>query len=310
MPLAKEFQDVLDFIASRNVPALHELSPAEAREAMLKAKAIFSGEEVALPRVESRTITGPNGDIGLRLYAASDERPLPVLVYLHGGGWVIGDLNTHDDLMRRIAHGSGCLVVSVDYRLAPEHKFPIPVEDCYYALTWVAENAREIGADAGRIAVGGDSAGGNLAAVVAQLTHERGGPRVAFQLLIYPVVDHDFSRPSMRDNAEGYMLTAESMRYFWAHYVNEPSEAELPMASPLRTQNLAGLPPAHIMTAEFDPLRDEGEEYAKRLQAAGVPATMKRYDGYIHGFVTYTKIPGCLAAIDEVNAVLRGALGT
>ena len=310
MPLAKEFQDVLDFIASRNVPALHELPPPEARAAMLKAKAIFSGDEVALPRVESRTITGPNGNIALRLYAASATRPLPMLLYLHGGGWVIGDLDTHDDLMRRIAKGSGCLVVSVDYRLAPEHKFPIPVEDCYYALTWVADNARDIGADPGRIAVGGDSAGGNLAAVIAQLAHERGGPRLAFQLLIYPVVDHDFSRPSMRDNAAGYLLTADSMRYFWGHYVNEPSEAELPMAAPYRAQNLAGLPPAHILTAEFDPLRDEGEDYAKRLQEAGVPTTLKRYDGYIHGFLTYTKLPGCLAAIDEVNDQLRGTLGT
>lgn len=309
MPVEQQIQDILDFIASRNVPALHEMPPVDARLAMLKAKEIFCGDEVTLPRIENRSIPGPAGEIPIRIYAADSGGVLPVLVFLHGGGWVIGDLETHDDACRHIAKASGCLVVSVDYRLAPEHKFPVPIEDCYAAVSWVSEHAADIGADPARLAVGGDSAGGNLAAVVAQMAQERGGPAIAFQMLIYPATDYDFTTPSMKENAEGYMLTVDGMRYFWGHYLNDPGEGDLPMASPLKAKSLAGLPPAFILTAEFDPLRDEGEAYGKMLEAAGVPAAVSRYDGMIHGFFTFTHTSHGLAAIAEASTALRNALG-
>jgi acetyl esterase len=207
-----------------------------------------------------------------------------VLVYFHGGGWVIGDIDTHDNTCRELTNAAGCVVVSVDYRLAPEHKFPAPLEDCYAATAWVAEHAANLGADPARLAVGGDSAGGNLAAAVCLLARERGRRTIVHQLLIYPVTDHDYFTASYRDNAEGYLLTREAMEWFWNHYLRTPADGKDPLASPLRSNNLSGLPPATVITAEFDPLRDEGEAYGHRLRGAGVEATVTRYDGMIHGF--------------------------
>jgi acetyl esterase len=239
---------------------------------------------VKLAEVEDRRIPGAAGEIGVRVYRPEGRAPLPALVYFHGGGWVIGSLETHDGACRELANRVGCVVVSVDYRLAPESRYPAAAEDCYAATKWVAGNAQALGVDPARIGIGGDSAGGNLTAVVALMARDRGGPALRHQLLIYPVTDADFGRPSYRENAEGYLLTTKAMEWFWGHYVPDPAQRAEPYAAPLRAKDLAGLPPAFVITAEYDPLRDEGEAYAKRLQQAGVPTRLQRYDGAIHGF--------------------------
>jgi acetyl esterase len=219
-----------------------------------------------------------------RIYMPYGTGPFPVLVYLHGGGWVIGDLEAYDATCRALTNAAGCLVVAMEYRLAPEHKFPAAPEDCYAATCWVAANAAAIGGDPRRIAVGGDSAGGNLAAVVAQMARDRGGPALVYQLLVYPVTNYGYDTASYEENAEGYLLTRNAMVWFWNHYLRSAADGNNPLASPLRASDLRDLPPAMVLTAEFDPLRDEGEAYAMRLQEAGVPVTLKRYTGTIHGF--------------------------
>ena len=309
MPLHPEMQDILDFVASRGVPPHYELSPTEARINMEKARAVFGGEEVALARVEDRKVPGAAGDIPLRLYAAEAGGPLPVLVFYHGGGWVMGSLDTHDSACRHIARGSGCLVVAVDYRLAPEHKFPAPVDDCMAALNWVAAHAADLGGDPARLAVGGDSAGGTLAAAAALAARDAGGPPIALQLLIYPPTTMDFALPSMKEYAQGQLLTTQGMRWFWHHYLNDDSEADNPLVSPLKAASLAGLPAAHVVTCEYDPLRDEGEAYAEQLRAAGVAVTHQRYDGLMHGFLTMTSTSVTGAAIAEISQALREGLG-
>jgi acetyl esterase len=205
-------------------------------------------------------------------------------VWFHGGGWVVGDLETADPTARHLTAGATCVVISVDYRLAPETKFPGAADDCYAATVWAAQQAPRLNGDPSKIAVGGDSAGGNLAAAVALMARERGGLSLAFQLLVYPVTARDFDMPSYRQNAEGYGLTLDAMRWYWDHYLQHPDDASNPYAAPLVAENLKGLPPALVITAECDPLRDEGEAFAKRLQAAGVPTTYSRYNGMIHGF--------------------------
>ena len=238
--------------------------------------------------VRDLTADGPLGPIPLRVYRPAGvpaSTPLAVLVFFHGGGWVIGDLETHDVLCRQLTAGSGVSVVSVDYRLAPEHKFPAAVDDAWAATRWVVAHAGELAVDASRLAVGGDSAGGNLAAVVALLARDKGAPAIAVQVLIYPVTDLVGKTRSYRDFAEGYLLTREAMRWFIAHYLTAEAEAADWRASPIRAQSLAGLPPALIVTAGFDPLRDEGEAYAERLRDAGVRVDSVCYGGMIHGFV-------------------------
>ncbi len=309
MPLDPEMKGVLDLIASRGVPAHYELSPEEARANMEKARAFFGGEEVALPRVEDRGLPGPAGEIPIRVYRPSTEGPLPVCVFFHGGGWVMGSLDTHDGACRRLARHSGCLVISVDYRLAPEHKFPAPVDDCIAALEWIAGHAEELGADPARLAVGGDSAGGNLAAVLAQVARDKGGPPVKFQLLLYPPTTVDYAAPSMKENAEGYLLTVQGMTWFFNHYLNGSAEAESALVSPLKAESLAGLPPAHVVTCAYDPLRDEGEAYAERLREAGVPTTLTRYEDMIHGFLTFTSTRRANTLIEEIAAALKEGLG-
>jgi acetyl esterase len=245
----------------------------------------------------------------VRIYKPEGRPPLPALVYFHGGGWVIGSLETHDGACRELANRIGCAVVSVDYRLAPESRYPAAAEDCYAATQWVAENAKALGVDAKRIAIGGDSAGGNLAAVVALMARDRGGPALRHQLLIYPVTDADFERASYRENAEGYLLTTKAMAWFWGHYVPELAQRQDGYAAPLRAKDLAGLPPAFVLTAEFDPLRDEGEAYAKRLAQAGVPTRLQRYDGAIHGFFAMGVLSQVArTAIDDAIAEVRAAL--
>ncbi len=246
------------------------------------------GPRPEVAAVKDLEVPGPAGQIPVRVYRPSQEPDLPVLVYLHGGGFTICSIETHDVTCRELANGAGCVVVSVEYRLAPEHRFPAAPEDCYAALAWVAGHAASLGVDPARLAVGGDSAGGNLSAVVALMARERGGPRLCHQLLVYPVTDHAFDTDSYRENAQGPLLTREMMRGFWGHYLAREEDGRHPFASPLRAPELSGLPPAHVITAEYDPLRDEGEAYARRLAAAGVPVVQRRYDGMIHGFFGFT----------------------
>jgi acetyl esterase len=260
-------------------------------------------------RVENRTLPGPAGEIPVRIYAPSERRGLPALVYFHGGGFVIGGLDTHDGTCRSLANAIGCTVVSVDYRLAPEHKFPAAPEDCYAATRWVAEKGAEIGVDGARIAIGGDSAGGCLTAVVAMMARERGGPSLRHQLLIYPCTNHDFTTVSYEENKQGYLLSREMMRWFWNHYLVKPEDGANPYASPLRAQSFKGLPPAHVITAEFDPLRDEGEALAARFRGDGVPTTQTRYDGMIHGFFSMTAmLDAAKRAVAETAAAVRASL--
>jgi acetyl esterase len=273
---------VLDQLAANPGPQLHELPVAQARVFFDSMQ--LPRPEVKIAAVEDRKLPGPAGEIPVRIYRPEAKGVLPALVYFHGGGWVIGSIETHDGSCRDLANRAGCVVVSVDYRLAPEHRYPAAAEDCFAATQWVAANAAALGVDPRRIAIGGDSAGGNLTAVVAQMARDRRGPALCFQLLIYPVTDADFSRASYRENAEGYLLTTKAMEWFWGHYVPEAGRRREAYAAPLQAKVVAGLPPAFVLTAEYDPLRDEGEAYAKRLQEAGVPTRLQRYDGAIHGF--------------------------
>jgi acetyl esterase len=309
MGLDPQVQKVLDQIAAIGAPDLHTLPVPEARTAMA-AMAGLQGQTEAVAHVEDRTLPGPGDDIAIRLYTPDRDRALPLLVYFHGGGWVLGSIDTHDALCRALANAAGCAVVSVEYRLAPEHPFPAAPEDAYAATRWIAENAAALGGDATRIAVGGDSAGGNLAAVVALMAREQGGPRLRHQLLIYPVTDAAFDTLSARENAEGYLLTSEAMRWFWNHYCPDVTARGDWRASPVRAPHFRGLPPAHVIPAEFDPLRDEGEAYAAHLRAADVPVRCTRYDGMIHGFFSMGGVVARgRAAVGEAVRLLRAAFG-
>lgn len=229
------------------------------------------------------------GSIKARVYVPPCSGPYPLIVFLHGGGWVIGDLDTADEQCRELCLGTNAAVLSVDYRLAPEHCFPVAAEDAYAGLLWAAENFQEMNLDRSRIAVAGDSAGGNLAAVVCMMSRDRGGPLLKFQLLVYPVTDgRSFDTVSYVENAVGYMLTAETMAWFWDKYVPDRRDRENPYASPLASRDLSNLPPALILTAEYDPLRDEGAAYCARLSDTGLSAELIQYDGFIHGFFSDT----------------------
>jgi acetyl esterase len=253
-------------------------------------------------------VPGPAGEIPIRVYTPAGDGPKPVIMYFHGGGWVIGDLDVCDNPVRRIANRTGAVVVSVDYRLAPEHTYPAAFDDCYAATAWVSEHAAELGGDPARIATCGDSAGGNLAAAVAIAARDRQGPPLAAQLLIYPVTDFNFTTGSYEENGDGYLLTKGSMQWFWAHYLGAQELGKDPFACPARADNLVGLPPTFIATAEFDPLRDEGEAYAATLRAAGVHVTAKRYDGMLHGFAwTLGATPSGAVLIDDLAAAFRDA---
>jgi acetyl esterase len=281
MPLDPEAKQVLEQIAALGLPPNHLVSPAQARINM-KSRPRAAGPEVA--RVEDRLIPGPGVDIPVRIYTPTGSGPFPILVWFHGGGWVVGDLETADPTARHLTVGAKCVVISVDYRLAPETKFPGAADDCYAATVWAVQHATQFNGDPDKIAVGGDSAGGNLAAAVALMARDRSGPSLAFQLLVYPVTSRDFDTSSYRHNGEGFNLTLDAMRWYWDHYLQRPEDASNPYAAPLAAENLKSLPPALVITAECDPLCDEGEAFAKRLQAAGVPTTYSRYDGMIHGF--------------------------
>src|SRR5262245_55446674 len=266
-------------------------------------------EPEAVARVENRTIPGPAGEIPVRVYTPAGKAPFPGLVYFHGGGFVLCNLDSHDGVCRGLANAAGCVVVSIDYRLAPEHPYPAAPEDCYAATQWVAKNGSELGIDVSRIAVGGDSAGGNLTAVTALMARDRGGPALRFQLMIYPVTDCAFDTPSYRENGEGYFLTTGMMRWFWQKYLPDPKQAGEGYASPLRAANLGSLPPGLCITAGYDPLRNEGEAYAERLRKAGVDVRTSRYPGMFHGFFGMTaQLEKAREALAEASAALRAAL--
>jgi acetyl esterase len=284
MPLDLKAQALLDQMAADGGQPLSSLTVEDARQAVL-AFPQLGGDPEPVAQVEDRDLPGPAGNIPVRIYTPAGSGPFPVLVFFHGGGWVVCDIDTHDPVCRSLARAAECIVVSVDYRLAPEHKFPAAADDCYAATQWVMNNATLINGDPDRVAVGGDSAGGNLAAVVALMARDRGGPALVFQLLVYPVTDYYTpGTPSYQQNADGYFLSRDDMAWFWNHYLNGEADADNPYACPLRAASLAGLPSALVITAEFDPLRDEGEMYAARLRESGVAAALVRYDGMIHGF--------------------------
>jgi acetyl esterase len=285
--LHPEVRALLEIMDAQGAPPLETLDPVEARSSRLEPMKALGGEPDALARVEDLYIPGPGGDVPVRVYSSERGGLRPALVYFHGGGFVFGNLDTHDAVCRAIAKESGAVVISVDYRLAPEHKFPAAVDDCYAATVWVAANAERLGIDPSHIVVGGDSAGGNLATVVAMRCRDAGGPTLALQLLLYPVTDmSSLETVSHRECGEGYFLTRAAMDWFTGHYVGSAELARHPEVSPLLVTDLSGLPPALVITAEFDPLRDEGEAYGQRLQQAGVPVTISRYDGMIHGFIS------------------------
>ena len=307
MRLDPQIAELLAKAAAIDPRGIEELSVAEARiRGGSVAVASVPFEEVA----EVRDITIAAGaPIGARLYRPRTGT-LPLLVYLHGGGWVVGSVALSDSYCRALANASGCAVISVEYRLAPEHRYPAAADDAYAATEWSAAHASELGIDRDRVAVGGSSAGGNLAAVVALAAKDRGGPRIALQLLHVPVTDHDFETASYREHATGRGLTRAGMRWFWDHYAPDETRRDEPTASPLRAPELRALPPAIVVTAECDPLRDEGKAYAERLIEAGVPVTYLEYAGMVHAFMGWSAaVPAGRRAFDEVGAALRRALG-
>ena len=282
MPVDPQIQALLDM--GTGVPATNTLSVVEARvQYEGRVRLMVPAPDVGA--VTERSVEGPGGDLRLRIYRPAGQGPFPLLAFFHGSGFVLCSLDTHDGMCRHLCAGAGCVVVSVDYRLAPEHKYPAGLDDCVFATRWIAEHAAELEGDADRLAVAGDSAGGNLAAAAALCIRDLAGPRLIGQLLIYPVTDyHTPGTPSYDENADGYGLTRDTMVWFWDHYLTDPSEAANPYVSPLRAHDLANLPPALVVTAEYDPLRDEGEYYAEKLRAAGTPTITSRWDGMNHGF--------------------------
>lgn len=310
MPVVPEIQTLLDQLNANPID-IRQMSP-EAMRQLFAALAFTDGEPVAVGSVEDRTIPGPRREIAVRVYRPDVEGPAPVLVWYHGGGWVIGDLDSTDATCRKLCARADVVVVSVDYGLAPEEPFPAATDDAWAALTWVAEHADEVGGDAGRLAVGGDSAGGNLAALVAIRARDEGGPVLRHQLLVYPATDLVMAHPSIEGNGEGYFLSRDAMFWFRGHYLgadDELGDPASPAVSPLRVDDLSGLAPAQVLTAEFDPLVDEGDDYAARLADAGVPVDHVRHPGLVHGFFGMGALsPTCDAAAADAADRLRSAL--
>lgn len=311
MPLDPQAKALFDFIGLSDLTPVEHLTPQEARtmfEALAEARRKLAVEPV--DQIRDLKIPGPAGEIPIRVYTPKIQSPAPALIYFHGGGWVLGDLESHDHVCRALANNASCVVLSVDYRLAPEHKFPAAVHDSFAATQWIADLAGELGVDRSRIAVGGDSAGGNLAAVVSQIARDRGGPSIAYQLLIYPSTDMRMNMPSIEENADGPLLTKASMHWFVNHYLNSDADRTDSLASPLLASNLRGLPPAFILTAECDPLRDEGEAYGQHLREAGVPVEVQRYEGMPHGFFSFAAaLDGGRRAFADATSRLRSAFG-
>ena len=313
MPLDPQAQALLELTAEFRLVPNHQKTAQQARADTLERTAAMrelGGDPEPLASVEDRVIPGPGGDLPVRIYTPEGASGGCIL-YFHGGGWVICNLDTHDGPCRALANLSGSTLISVDYRLAPEAKYPAAADDSYAATCWASEHAAELGIDASRIAVAGDSAGGNLAAVVAQMARDRGGPALAFQVLVYPVTDRDFSTGSYAEHGDsGDLLSAADMTWYWDQYLESAAQATEPYAAPLQASDLSGLPAALVITAEYDVLCDEGEAYARALEAAGVPTTLSRYDGVFHGFFNMAPmLDKATAAQAQAGAALRGALG-
>lgn len=328
MTLDPQAQMILDAMADSDFQLNAEYTPQQMRDGMTSGSMLLEADEVG--KVEDASFAGPDGnDVPVRVYWPLGAEPngdpngtpgatLPGVVFFHGGGWVVGSIDTHDNQARKLCNSSGAVVVSVDYRLAPEHPYPAGLNDCYAATEWVAEHGSRFGIDTSRLAVAGDSAGGNLATVVAMLARDRGGPRLAFQLLVYPVCDMDPERwPSMTENAQGYFLTTEIMIWFYGHYMGDTSDPnetggndpKSPYISPIRADDLSGLPPALVITAEYDPLRDEGEAYGEALRSAGVEAEVLRAGGMFHGFFGFGEfIDKAAETMDYAGQKLKQAL--
>jgi acetyl esterase len=306
LPLDPQAKVLIDLIeGSGGFTLTPETNPQELRELY---SALTPPVQITVAHVENRTVPGPEGEIPVRIYRPEGDNAKPAIVYYHGGGWVIGSLETHDAVCRALTNAVDAVVFSIDYRMAPEHPFPAPMDDAFAALKWIHANATDLGIDPSRVAVAGDSAGGNLAAVVGQLARDAGGLPVCFQLLIYPVTDHEFTSASMNDNAEGYFLTRDAMRWFYSHYLNDPGEGDDARVSPIRASDLSGLPPAFVITAEFDPLRDQGVAYATAMRDAGTTVAAHTYDGMFHGFLSMVDwIDAGKVAFDDAVEALRAA---
>lgn len=307
MPLHPQAVKFLDTYARLNQPPLETTPIAESRALLLSGTGFFPNCP-DLASIDDVTIPGPGGPLLLRIYRPKQAVNRGACLYFHGGGWVLNSVLTHDDFVRRLTDVSGCVCVSVEYRLAPEHRYPAAVDDAYAALQWMAANGAQWDVDGTRLAVAGDSAGGNLAAAVCLMTRDRNGPAIRQQVLAYPITDCDFTRPSYFENADGYFLTTSQMKWFWDHYCPDFELRREPYASPIHASTLSGLPPAFIFTAEFDPLRDEGEAYAAALRAAGVPVQFRRFDGMIHAFLRrVTTFDAAREALGEIAETLRTA---
>jgi acetyl esterase len=299
---------MLDAAAAADLPPVETLPLEVTRAGAIAFATSGAGEKQPVADVDDRDLPGPAGEIPVRVYTPDGEGPFPVVAYLHGGGWVFMGIETHDWICRRLANAAGAIVVSVEYRLAPEHPFPAPLDDCMAVVHWLASKADELGGDPNRLAVAGDSAGGNLAAAVTLASRAADGPRVAAQALVYPVTDAACATPSFVQNAEGYLLTASAMRWFWQQYLGDDGNPDDGYASVLRHADLTDLPPTLVITAEFDPLRDEGEAFAEHLAAAGTDVTLRRFDGMVHGFLGMDALlPEADLAMEEIAAFLGQA---
>ncbi len=316
MPVDEQVQQVLECFATLGAPPLTTLSPEEARQRPTIADAVDelqerrgeTGEPEAVSNVHDEMIQGPAGDIRARIYRPEAEGPLPMLMYFHAGGWVLGDLERGDGTCRAMANLAQCVVVSVGYRLAPEHPFPAAVQDAYAATQWAVAASPSLGGDPTRLAVSGEGAGGNLAAVVTQMARDSNTHMPIYQVLIYPILNDAFDTPSYIHSAHVRPLTREEMRWYWNHYLPEPAAGANEYASPLRAEELAGLPAGLIVTAEYDVLRDEGEAYGRRLEEAGVPMVIRRYAGMVHGFLEMAPVvEDACNALREIAGWLRSA---
>jgi acetyl esterase/lipase len=310
MPLDPQAEKFIKQMRDSGAQPVESMTPAEARLAALADKELGGApEEVA--RVEHRFIPGPTADLPVWIYRPGGEAtgPLPGLIYFHGSGWVVANIEVADTFTRSLANRTGSVVVAVNYQKAPEHKFPIPLDDCYTATRWVFGNATELGLDATRIGVIGDSAGGNLAAAVTLKARDEQGPKLAYQVLVYPAVQYGWDTPSALANAEGFLLQRATMEYFWNHYVRNPRDGLNPYCSPLAARDHSGLPPAFIACAEYDPLCDDGRNYAEKLKAAGVRVKFRLYEGMIHGFLWMSGVfDQSRALVDEIGREVRSAL--
>jgi acetyl esterase len=306
-PVLKGF---LDQMAAVPGPKMWEQTPAEGRAAFTALIQLVGAKDVPIGKAEDVSATGPHGEIPVRIYTpvAAGAEPLPVLIYFHGGGFVIGDLDSHDGLCRLFANDAGCRVVAVHYRMGPEHKYPAAVDDAYAAVVWVAANAKRLGIDPNRIAVGGDSAGGALAAIVAQMAKEKGGPKIILQMLLFPVTQIGGETRSLIEFAAGYFLERKTLDWFFGNYLPKGADTRDPRISPLNAKSLSGLPQAYVMLGGYDPLHDEGAQYAEKLRAAGVKVDVADYGDMVHCFIyLQAMLPQARGAVAKAASALKTA---